>query len=88
MKNAEIINVLVAELLNNNSEFEQDINETVSNLSEEAAESVALIAYLNGTNSELENECRAELDKAIENLPTEQRFELDELVALIAYTRA
>ncbi len=54
MKNVEIINVLVAELLNANSEFEKDINETVSNLSKEAAESVALIAYLNGTDSELE----------------------------------
>ncbi|MCX4256467.1 MAG: hypothetical protein OSJ54_06025 [Oscillospiraceae bacterium] len=87
MKN-EMINVLVNEVLNTTSEFAQDIEETVAKLNEETAELIALIAYLNGTDSEMENELKEELVEAIANLPTEQRFELDELIGMIAYAKA
>lgn len=85
MKNA--INVLVNEITNTSSEFEHDIDEILSKLDMEAAELFALMVYLNDSDSEMKNELQAELIKTINSLPTEQRFELDELIGAIAYAR-
>lgn len=83
MKN-EMVNTLVNEVLNTTSKFAQNIEEILANLDEETAELIAMAAYQNGADSETVDE----LIEAIDNLPTEKRFELDELVAQIAYTRA
>lgn len=83
MKN-EMINILVNEVLNTASEFAQDIEEILANLDEETAELIALVAYQSGADSETAEE----LIEAIDSLPTEQRFEIDELIGMIAYTRA
>lgn len=82
------VEMLVAEVLNRNSKFEQEITETINEVGGEVVDIIANIEYLDGTYPETEQELKADLANAINSLPTKQRFKLDELMGAIAYARS